>query len=634
MKQRVWAGACLAACLSCALVGLALVQPGTEAVDAGTRRFEKRVVASGLEAPWEVTWGPDEKLWVTERAAGRVVRIDPLSGEHTVAITIDEVTVAGGQSGLLGMALHPDLMRGTGHDHVYVAYTYTDRSLPPDARVVDEASPFRFLHAKVVRLRFQPASGRLEDPVDLLTGLPAGNDHSGLRMKVAADRTLHVTIGDQGGNQLGNFCNPVLSQRLPTADEVQRKDWSAYEGKTLRLSLDGSIPADNPPLAGVVSHVYTYGHRNPQGLAVGPDGTLYASDHGPKTDDEVNVLTAGGNYGWPHVAGYRDDQAYEYARWADATTPCASLRFSDLAIHPSVPREPESAFRAPMVEPLATLFTVAAGYDFEDPACGGVHFLCWPTVAASSVEFYGGHGRDGIPGWDAVLLVSSLKRGSIYVVPLDATRRRRDGRISRELWTANRYRDIALHPDGRTIFVATDVSGMVEAPGGGVTRDFQDRGAILAFTYAGEGHGSPMPTTSETSAAPTSARAAPLPPAANAAPVMPPGTGSPPSFTRAQVEAGRVAYDGYCAVCHGSTLTNGTFGTPLAGEYFRRQWSGRSVAALYEKSRSTMPPALPASLPAATYADILAYVLEVNGVPPGHADLPADQARLATQRIP
>ena len=107
----------------------------------------------------------------------------------------------------------------------------------------------------------------------------------------------------------------------------------------------------------------------------------------------------------------------------------------------------------------------------------------------------------------------------------------------------------------------------------------------------------------------------------------------PAAAVHATGEAGKVAYDGYCAVCHGSTLTNGTFGTPLAGEYFRRQWGGRTVAELFDKSRSTMPPAA-GSLPDATYADILAYVLEVNGGARAGTDLPADAARLAVWRVP
>src|SRR3954469_18817856 len=76
--------------------------------------------------------------------------------------------------------------------------------------------------------------------------------------------------------------------------------------------MDGSIPSDNPVIAGVRSHVYSYGHRNPQGLVFGPDGKLYESEHGPNTDDEINLIRAGGNYGWPYVAGYRDDQSYAF----------------------------------------------------------------------------------------------------------------------------------------------------------------------------------------------------------------------------------------------------------------------------------------------------------------------------------
>jgi PQQ-dependent dehydrogenase (s-GDH family) len=619
----------------------ALAQTGPESARVATKRFTMRVVA-GLENPWEVAWGPDGKLWVTERTALRITRVDPMTGERHVAASLDGLAKAAGPGGVLGMALHPQLLRNAGHDEVYVAVTYDDRLRPADGRFADPASPFRHLYSRVIRLRYEPSTQSLVDPVTILDGLPAGNDHTGLRLAFAPDGALHLTIGDQGSNQLGNVCNPVLSQRLPTQAEVDARDWSAYEGKTLRMTAEGGIRDDNPVLNGVRSHVYTYGHRNPQGLAVGPDGALYATDHGPKTDDEVNVLEAGGNYGWPHVAGLRDDRAYQYARWADATTPCRSLRFSDLAIPAAVPREDESAFRLPMMAPIATLFTVPTGHNFEDPACGGVHFLCWPTVAASSVESYGGR-PDGIPGWDRVLIVSTLKRGSLYVVPLDASGRRSAGPIAREARTQNRYRDTAVHPDGRTIFVATDVGGLVEARGGGVARQVDNGGAILAFTYAGESPGTDAATAGSDPARGSGGGDSP-----GSAPALVPGSlagrtseppvsrpsGPPPPFTRAQVTAGKTAYDASCASCHGSTLVNGTFGTPLAGEYFRRQWSGRSVAELFEKSRTTMPPSAVGSLPATTHAAIVAYVLEVNGSTPGDADLPADASRLTVLRVP
>jgi len=387
--------------------GLVWAQDAPDSVLKGTKQFRKSVLASGLAGPWELTWGPDNKLWVTERTGKRVTRIDPVSGERTVAITIDEVLAPGSQDGLLGMALHPELLQGTGNDYVYVAYSYVDQARGANANVTDARSPYRYLYNKIVRLTYDKAAGTLGNPVVVIAGLPVGNDHVSGRLKIGPDRKLYFTVGDQGHDQLGNFCLPTLAQLLPTQEEVTNKIYLAYVGKSLRLNLDGSIPADNPKLAGVVSHVYTYGHRNMQGIDFGPDGTLYASEQGPKTDDEINILKPGSNYGWPHVAGFKDDKAYEYARWADATTPCAQLRFSDLKIDPSVPREAESSYTKPFVEPIATMFTVPSDFNFHDPACRGVDFICWPTIAASSIEYYPKK-TQGIPGWDRVLLVTAL----------------------------------------------------------------------------------------------------------------------------------------------------------------------------------------------------------------------------------
>jgi PQQ-dependent dehydrogenase (s-GDH family) len=595
-------------------LGLVLAQDGPESVLRGTKEFRKSVLVSGLEGPWELTWGPDNMLWVTERTGKRITRIDPASGQRSVAIAIAEVSAPGSQDGLLGMALHPELLQETGNNYVYAAYTYVDQGKGAIPWIADARSPYRYLYGKIVRFTYDKANGTLSKPVDLITGLPAGNDHVSGRLKIGPDRKLYFTIGDLGHNQLGNFCLPTEAQRLPTQKEIDRKVYAAYVGKSLRLNLDGSIPDDNPKLAGVVSHVYTYGHRNMQGIDFGPDGTLYASEQGPKTDDEINILRLGANYGWPHVAGFQDDKAYEYARWAEAGTPCAQLRFSDLAIDPSVPREPESAFKAPFVEPIATMFTVPSGYNFHDPACKGVDFICWPTVGASSIEYYASKGK-GIPGWNQVLLVTTLKRGSLYVVPLAAGGKATDGRMSRYFQSENRYRDTAVSPDGRTIYIATDPGGTAEALGGGTTNTMQNPGAILSFTYVGEGSAAPVPSPGP----------APLPgnaPQRVGAAGGRATAGMPPQFTAAQAAAGRASYDAGCAVCHGNTLTNGTFAPPLAGEYFKGAWSGRTVREFYDKAR-TMPPASPASLPDDTYAGIVAYVFEVNGFAAGNANLPA-----------
>jgi PQQ-dependent dehydrogenase (s-GDH family) len=622
MMRWCWAPWC-----AVVLSAVTLAQHPPQSAVRGTAQFDKSVIVSDLANPWELAWGPDDMLWVTERSGRRITRVHPATGERRVALTLGEASATGGQDGVLGMALHPELLRGTGNDYVYVAYTYVDRSRAPDPRVTDPASPFRYLYGKIVRFRYTAATGTLGDPVELLTGLPASDDHNALRLALGPDGTLHATLGDQGNGQFAHFCHAIGSQRLPSREEIARRDYTAYEGKTLRTNLDGSIPADNPELGGAVSHVYTYGHRNPQGITLGADGTLYTTDHGPKTDDEVNILAKGGNYGWPHVAGLRDDQGYQYARWSEATTPCATLTFSDYEVPPSVPRERESEFRASMVEPIATLFTVPTGFNFHDPACKGVHFICWPTVGLSGIAYYGGRGDAAIPGWERSLVLTTLKRGSLYVLPLDASRRKAGGPIRRYLQSQNRYRDVAVHPDGRTIYVATDSGGLVEARGGGTTSDLEDRGAILAFRYSGEGAGTATERTAP--AAPRQPRDISPPPEP-----LPPGTGVPPVFTASQAAAGRKAYESHCAVCHGTTLTNGTFGTPLAGEFFRSRWSGRSVAALFIKSRNTMPPAAPASLPDAGYAEVVAYILEVNGAVAGTAELPAGGDRLTRMRIP
>lgn len=599
----------------------AAAQNGPETTLRPSKQFSKRVVVSGLAGPWEITWGPDNKLWTTERTGKRITRIDPATGEKSVAVTIPEVAAPGGQDGLLGMALHPDLLKGKGNDYVYAAYTYVDQALGAHPTIKDPNSRYRFLYTKIVRFTYDPKNEKLSSPVNVIAGLPAGNDHNAGRLKFSPGQKLYLTIGDQGNNQLGNVCLPVESQRLPTPEELKNKNYVSYQGKSLRINLDGSIPDDNPKINGIVSHVFTYGHRNPQGIDIAPDGTIYESEQGPKTDDEVNILKAGGNYGWPHVAGLKDNKAYEFARWAEATTPCSQLSFSDLAIHPSVPREPESAFVKPMIEPLATMFTVPSDYNFHDPACRGVDFICWPTVAVSSMEHYQSKGT-GIPGWDRVLLVTALKRGSLYIVPLKPDGQSASGFISRYFQSENRFRDTAVSPDRKTIYIATDPEGLAESRSGGVTQRMLDKGAILAFTYTGEG--APLeqaPTVSDSKQRDTADR-----PARTTGGIL-------PAFTAAQAAAGKTDYNSHCAVCHGSTLTNGTFGTPLGGEYFKKTWSGRSARAFYDKSLKTMPPAAPASLPKETYARILAYIFQLNGFKPGQTPLPAGGSALDKMTI-
>lgn len=604
----------------------------------GDAAFDMRVVAKGLEGPWEVTWGPDDMLWVTERTGKRIVRIDPATGDKTVLVTIDEVEAPGGQDGLLGLALDPEMLKGTGHDFVYAAYTYIDANRPADVTVQDEASPYRHLFTKIVRFSYSPEGNRLDTPTEVISGLPASNDHNSGRLKIGPDGMLYYTIGDQGNNQLGNWCIPTEAQRLPTEAELAAKDYVAYVGKSLRLSPDGSVPADNPAIDGLRSHIWTYGHRNMQGIAFGSDGTLYASEQGPKTDDEVNILKAGGNYGWPNVAGFADDMAYVYARWAESKNPsCADLAFSDIEIPASVPFDRETDWKGAetMTPPLVTLFTVPNDWNFQDPACGGMDFICWPTVAASSIEYYPPTG--GIPGWGNSLIIPTLKRGSLYHVQLSADGQAVSGTFERYFQSENRFRDTALSPDGTTIFVATDPGGLAESLAGGTTTQMANPGEILAFTYNPNALAGTAPSTQGSAAAAgpdsqtaTDQSADPTLPETKQ---IPTGQFIPATFTEAQATEGKRTYNSACATCHGNTLANGTMGPHLAGPVFETKWQDKTVADLFTYSRDHMPPSRPHTLPDETYAAITAYILQVNGAEPGAQPLLTDPDALANQQI-
>jgi len=433
------------------------------------------VLTTGLADPYEIAWGPDGMIWVTEKSGLKVTRVDPRTGAKSTAVDIPEaVHTQGGQDGVLGLAFHPDLLKHAGRDYVYVSYTYQTTSPAP---VTGETR-----RTKIVQYTFDAGTGELNSPVDLITGMPGGTDHQSARLRFGPDGKLYYTIGDQGANQLAHFCNPNWAQRLPTTAEVQAADWTAYQGKSLRLNVDGSIPADNPVLDGVRSHIWTYGHRNAQGLTFAPDGTLYQGEQGPKTDDEINILRKGGNYGWPHVAGYRDGQAYTYNNWsASAPTPCDQLTYSDLEVPPSVLQQEETTWGGLFVDPIYTFGTVGDDFDFADPKCaaGGLYFICWPTLANSSLEFYRPEQRgSGAPTWSQSLVMTTLKDGTVYRLALSHY-----GDRIREvipLWrTQDRYRDTALSPDGMTIYAATDSAGLVRDPNGAPTSELEHPGSIL-----------------------------------------------------------------------------------------------------------------------------------------------------------
>jgi PQQ-dependent dehydrogenase (s-GDH family) len=445
--------------------------------------FSVNVIARNLSAPLNLLYGPDDTLWITERVGKDIVRIDPNNGTKLSTMPIPDANQSKGQDGVLGMAFDPDF---NNTNHIYVAYTYEEES--GSSNGTEGGVPE--LETKITRFTYDPTIQNISEPVDLISGLSGSGDHNSGRMIYGPDGMLYYTIGDQGKNQLALACLNNMAQHLPTTEEVAAKNWSTYEGKVLRMNPDGSIPEDNPVINGVQSHIYTYGHRNAQGIAVGSTGDIYVAEHGDNSDDEVNRLVAGGNYGWPYVSGYIDDKAYQYYNWSAAEN-CNELTFNDVAPAPTgVTVKNESEFNATnFVPPIQTFYTVDKGFNFTEAAksCGEMTSTCYPTVAPSSLRLYT---SDVIPGWENNLLMTTLKAGKIFKISLDDNGTAVSGQPEELFRSENRYRDIAFGPDGSTIYVITDPRGPVQAMNEGPitpTLTLWSPGALIAFKYGGGG---------------------------------------------------------------------------------------------------------------------------------------------------
>jgi glucose/arabinose dehydrogenase len=237
--------------------------PALTTFPVGSTTVTASALAGNLNTVWELVWGPDTFIWMTERG-GRISRVDPATGQVLPLLTIADVTQTG-ESGLLGLAVVAPTVPSIATYWVFVVYNYTDQGT---------------LKEKLVRYSY--TAGVLSAPLVLLGNIPAATTHSGSRLLVLNDGTLLMTTGD--------------AQQQPQAQNT-----ASLNGKILRLNLDGTVPANNP-IAG--SLVYTLGHRNPQGLLQLADGRIYSSEHGPNNDDEINKIEIGRNYGWPTVEGY------------------------------------------------------------------------------------------------------------------------------------------------------------------------------------------------------------------------------------------------------------------------------------------------------------------------------------------
>lgn len=313
--------------------------------------LKTRTVSANLSHVWEMVYGPDQQLWITERG-GKISRVNIATGAVGVLLNVPDV-VSNGEGGLLGMAINPQF---SANPWVYIVYNY------------NSASGYK---EKVVRYNY--SGGSLNSPVAIIDLIPAAGNHNGSRLLITTDQKLLITTGD-------------------AAVAGNAQSTSSLSGKILRVNMDGSIPVDNPIPN---NKIWTYGHRNPQGLVQVGD-KLYESEHGPDNDDEVNLIQKGRNYGWPNVEGFCDKPAEQIF--------CAANN---------------------VVEPL----------------------MAWtPTIATSGLTYYN---SDLIPQFKNSLLLLSLKGARFTQLKLNEAGDKITGSKDFFINEFGRLRAICQSPDGK-----------------------------------------------------------------------------------------------------------------------------------------------------------------------------------------
>ncbi|MCG8480202.1 MAG: PQQ-dependent sugar dehydrogenase [Spirochaetales bacterium] len=321
----------------------------------------------GLDEPWSFAFLPDGDVLVTERR-GTLWRVGPQSTDE---VTGTPRVVASGQGGLLDIALHPAFASNR-----LVYLSFSDRYQGG-------------LGTAVARARLDGAALQDMEVIFRMNRSTSGGRHFGSRLIFGTDGMLYITIGDRG--------TPNRSQ--------DRED---HAGTVIRIAADGSIPEDNPFVgrSDAAPEVYSYGHRNAQGIALHPEtGEIWLHEHGPQGGDEINIVAAGNNYGWPVIT---------YGVNYGSGTPIG-----------------EGTSRPGMEQPV----------------------LHWsPSIAPSGMAFYSGN---SFPEWRGDIFVGALRGQHLRRLELDG-----DEVVGQELLllgTVGRIRDVRQGPDG-SLYLITDES--------------------------------------------------------------------------------------------------------------------------------------------------------------------------------
>ena len=349
-----------------------------ETVQVGDTELEVREVIGNLDVPWEIKWGPDSNgaqnfIWITERA-GIVSRINVESGEKIEILNLTSIVTTESESGMLGMEFHPDFENNS---IVFIVYTYYQ-----GWNIKERLSAFSYNSNLEI----------LENEQILIDGITGYSTHNGSRIHALEDNTLLMSTGDAQ--------NQSDSQNI-----------NILTGKTLRIDISennfGGVPSDNP-IPG--SYVWSWGHRNAQGIEVAPNGIIYSSEHGPQNDDELNILEPNRNYGWPNVMGFCD--GFSEQAFCDENN---------------------------VVEPLVN----------------------WtPTIAPSDIIWYD---HPSIPEFQNTLLMTVLKDKMLvrFEFSEDGTQVINQTEFFNYEW--GRLRDICVSPDGK-IYLATNGSSWPSQP--------------------------------------------------------------------------------------------------------------------------------------------------------------------------